>query len=117
MRALRTFAGILLLPPALLLLACGSGTTSGVDGSCDTRAANGVCTDYTGPANVIAEYKTTGCSPGTWSAGACDRTGVVGGCQQTDASTGLTYTQWEYAPVTTAVVMATCTAPAMFVAP
>jgi hypothetical protein len=115
MRALHAFAGILLLPSTLLFLACGSHGSGpgGADGSCDTRSVNGACEDYTGAADVVAAYKAA-CTQGTWKDTGCDRTGSVGGCEET--AMGLTITNWFYPPMTTSMVQQNC-APSMFVSP
>jgi hypothetical protein len=98
---------------ALLLFGCGGGDATG---SCETRALNGVCEDYVGPADVVATYKAA-CTQGTWKDGLCDRSGSVGGCQTDDASLQLTLTNWEFAPATTESLKQQCQAPSTFVSP
>src|SRR4051812_9639190 len=97
---------------ALLLFGCGGDVT----GSCETRALNGVCQDYTGPADVVAEYKAV-CTNGTWKDGPCDRAGSVGGCMTDDAGLQLTMIDWEFTPATTESVKQQCQAPSVFVSP
>jgi hypothetical protein len=104
---------------AILLLglcACGSGDTT-VNGSCDTRAVNDACSEYAGPSSIVAQYKTQCPAGSTWKDALCDHSGTVGGCRNSDATLKLTYTNWFFAPQTTATVMANCTAPSTYVAP
>lgn len=72
------------------------GGSGGVQGSCDSRAASGSCTEHAGYDMATLGVLQSGCasSMGTWSASACPRTGAVGGCRTT--SGGSTDTQWAY---------------------
>jgi hypothetical protein len=102
---------------ALLVMGCGDGGGGGtVTGSCDTRAANSACSEYVAGADVVAQYKSA-CTTGTWKDGGCDKTGTVGGCKTSDSGLKLTYTNWFFAPQTTAGVMAACSAPSTYVSP
>jgi hypothetical protein len=102
----------------LLLAGCGGtgSSSSSASGSCDTQSVNSACIDYSGPAAIIAEYKSA-CSGGTWRDGGCPHANSVGGCRASDTTLKLTYTTWQYPPQTTDAVKQACQAPEVFVTP
>ena len=94
----------------VFLAACGGdgGGSADIAGSCDTRAQNSVCIEYSGPASVVDAYKNN-CAPGTWSTAACPTMNRVGGCKLSSAGLQLSYTQQMYGPTfTSAAAMQAC---------
>lgn len=100
----------------MFLAACGGdgAGTSTPTGSCDTRAQNSVCIEYSGTQSVVDVYKNN-CAPGTWSTSPCPTMGRVGGCALSDAGLKLSYTQHMYSPAFSATAAMQACASGTFV--
>jgi hypothetical protein len=111
--------------PVALLWGAGCGSSAEPIGSCDYRKtgmpAQQYCQEYQASASVIATYRGT-CPQGAWGDSACPRQSALGGCRTSEASLGLTVTNWFYqgGPYASAeVVKMSCAADgkSMYVAP
>ncbi|MFO0561293.1 MAG: hypothetical protein U0269_24960 [Polyangiales bacterium] len=91
------------------LTGCGGPAPAG---SCQANSGGVTfCIDYTGSAATMAGIQQ-GCSQsmGTYQASACPTANRVGRCTLPNGSAQLTQTASYYAPMTSADVMAACTA-------
>jgi hypothetical protein len=83
----------------LVVVLCAVGCGSSPSGSCDKRATDSTCTDWSGDASL--DNVKTQCGS-EWHDGSCTHLGAVAGCKH--GVNGLTATEWFYPPMYTAAL-------------